>query len=168
MARNIDWDQPLSKEDREWAKQRDWLHEKIQENDRVFGGGETISRVDRIAQIRTEMDQLGAELQRLEGEEAASAEYARNVAVAGDPKTGNVIVDNTGVDGQKPEGSPDAAETYDDTKKWTNAKLQAEIERRNVDRKRDGLEELSTRGNRSELVERLLEDDRELAAADDE
>lgn len=71
--------------------------------------------------------------------------------------------DNTGVDGQAPEGAPQEGPDYSDAKYWTVARLQEEIRNRNVDRKAAGLDEMSDQGKRAELVERLQQDDAELA-----
>lgn len=167
MARNIDWDKPLSDEDRAWAIQRDSLRDLISENDAKFGRDERgFDRPARIAEIRSEMDRLSTELDRLEREQAE--EDNTNSAIQGDPGTGNVIVDNTGVDGQQPTGAPSGPEDYSDTSKWTKAKLEAEIERRNEERKAEGIETLSTRGTRAELVERLMQDDSELVDSDEQ
>lgn len=161
MARDIDWDEPLSDDDRAWAMQRDNLHAQVEANDRQFGGKATDKAQDRSARmddLRSQIDSATNELVRLQREQ--DEEDNTNRALAGDPTTGNEIRDNTGVDGETPEGAPAPAETY---KGWTPAKLKAEIEERNKEREEADLAPLSTSGTKAELTERLLADDREIA-----
>ncbi len=167
MARTIDWSKELSDEDRAWAEQRldapsgtDGLTigEQITKNDEQFGRVAKVakqSRAERMADLRTVIADATNELARLEQEQID--EDNANVALAGSLGTGNVIRDNTPVNGERPEGAPEPADDYDDEKKWTKAALVAEIEKRN-----DDGAQLAKTGNRSELVERLREDDREL------
>lgn len=123
-----------------------------------------MTRAERIVVLRTTIAEAQNEIDRLETEQAN--EDNQNFAVGGDPANGTAIFDNTGVDGQAPVGAPSDKETYADPKYWTVGRLQQEIDSRNPERKAAGLEEISTQGKRAELVERLLKDDEELAAAE--
>lgn len=156
--KKIDWSKKLSDADREWAMQFDHLRAQVEENDREFGDKRELSRADRMEELRATISSAQTELARLEQEEAD--EGNANRAVAGDPSTGNTILDNTVVDGETPEGAPAPAETYEG---WDPAKLKAEIRKRNKDREAEDLDPLPTTGRREELVERLLQDDREIA-----
>lgn len=161
MAREIDWSKKLSDDDRAWAMQRDNLRAQIDENDRQFGRKEADSvkeRSDRMNELRSQIADATNELARLEKEQAD--EDNGNRAVAGDPATGNVIRDNTGVDGETPEGAPAEEETYEG---WTHDRLKAEIRNRNREREAEQLDPLPTSGSKAELTERLLADDREIA-----
>lgn len=163
MAREIDWTKKLSDDDRAWAMQRDNLHAKVEENDRQFGRKDTSgaeNRAARMEELRGLIASHTNELARLEQEQAD--EDNPNTAIAGDPATGNVIRDNTGVDGETPEGAPEAEATYEG---WNADKLKAEIRKRNKERAEEDLEPLSTSGTKAELTERLLADDREIAAS---
>lgn len=160
MAREIDWSKPLSDEDRKWALEWD-QHEQVAQNDRDFGRVDNTAsqdRADRISELRTVIAESTNELARLEQEQIA--EDNANRAVAGDPATGNVIQDNTGVDGQTPEGAPEEPKKYDG---WNVDKLKAEIKERNKEREEAELAPLSLSGSKAELTERLLADDREIA-----
>lgn len=170
MARNIDWSKELSEEDRLWAEQRPdmpagngmTVRERIQANDEQYGRqakDAAKSRAERMAELRTAMGDAQNELERLEREEAE--ERNANVAVTGDPAQG-LIRDNTGVDGQAPEGAPAPEERYTDTKIWTKARLEQEIDSRNEERVSLNMEPLSKSGTRAELVERLLKDDEDI------
>lgn len=171
MARDINWDEPLTDEDRVWAEQRldtpsgrDGLTigEQIAKNDEVHGKAEkdqAKSRAERISELRSTIADSQNELSRLQQEEID--ENNANVARAGssgDQAAGLGFTDNTPVNGQAPDGAPTATDTYDDTAKWTVAALKSEIERRN-----DDGADLKVSGTRSELVERLRADDRVLA-----
>lgn len=177
MSRKINWSEPITDEDREWAEQIGdapagfgglTMREAVQANDVKFGKSELapeLDREERIAELRNAIAVSQNEIERLTVE--GNLETNPNLAKQGDPKVG-LVVDNTGVDGQRPEGSPEPAETYENGTYWTKARLAQEIDSRNGDRKAAGLPELATTGNRSELVERLLQDDRELAESEDE
>jgi hypothetical protein len=176
MARNIDWSQPLSDEDRAWAEQRqDMLvdgrpiRELIQENDEANGKeakDAAKSRTERIQEIDAELANLQNEKERLVYEEQQDKiQNQRFGGTEDDARKGLGFVDNTPVNGEKPEGAPDAPEDYSNETYWNKAKLTEEIKARNVERERDGLKPLATTGNRAELVERLQRDDEELAGA---
>lgn len=157
----LDWDKKLKPEEREWALQFDSLRAQVAENDRRFGNEEASTsqtRAERMEELRGTISSAQNELARLEQEQAD--EDNANRALAGDPATGNVIRDNTGVDGQTPEGAPAPAETYEG---WKADDLKAEIRKRNKEREAEELDPLPTSGRREELVERLLQDDREIA-----
>lgn len=173
MARDIDWDKELSDEDRAWAEQRPdqpagngmTIAEKLRANDEKFGREQKVasmSRAERLAELRSQMDHAQNEIERLEREQAE--EDNANVSVpGGGPNLGSgKVVDNTGVDGQSPQGAPEGAETYQNEKYWTKAKLTEEIQARNEDRVAQDLAPLATTGTRAELVERLIQDDKEL------
>jgi len=172
MARQIDWTKPLSDEDRTWAEQRldmaagngMTIGQRIEENDLEHGKAAKDakkSRAERMADLRTIIADATNELARLEQEQID--EDNRNVALSGDFSTGGTIVDNTPVNGEKPEGASTAVETYED-KRWTVSALQTEIDKRNEERAEASLPPLNRTGTKSELVERLMEDDREIAA----
>jgi len=179
MARDINWDEALSKEDRVWAEQRldqqgpggRKFADLIQENDEKHGRTDkpkTKSREERRAELRTLISDSMNELERLDKEEAD--EINRNVALAGsvgDQEAGLLVRDNTSVNGEKPEGASGQAEDYSDERYWTKQRLVDEIRNRNTDRVAANLNPIPVTGNRSELVERLLKDDEELAAADE-
>lgn len=160
MSREIKWHEPISDEDREYAEMRGW-NDRIAENDARFGNSnakEELSREQRMEQLRGEIAERTNELDRLTLE--ASQEANANKSIAGDLRTGQIVVDNTGVDGQTPEDAPQADPTYDG---WSPDKLKAEIRKRNKERAAEDLSPLPTSGRREELVERLLTDDREIA-----
>lgn len=176
MAREIDWSKPLSDEDRVWAEQRldtasgqDGLTigEQIAKNDEEHGKAAKDakkSRAERIQDLNTEIANAQNEISRLAQEQAD--EDNANVARAGslgDQAAGLGVVDNTPVDGERPEGAPTNTEDYSDTKRWTVPSLQAEIDRRN-----DDGADLKRTGTRAELVERLRQDDEELAKAEEQ
>lgn len=170
MAREINWDEELSDEDRSWAEQRPdhpaggnmTVGQRLRANDEKFGREAkeaSMTRAERIAELRSQMASAQNEIERLETEQAA--EDNPNVAVTGDPASG-LVRDNTVVDGQTPDGAPEGGEDYSDQKYWTVARLQQEIESRNVERTSQNLEAMPTTGKRAELVERLMKDDEEL------
>lgn len=174
MAREINWDEELSDEDRAWAEQRPDLPagngmtiaQRVAENDEKYGRAEKSaakSRAERLEELRTTIADAENEMARLQLEE--SQEANPNVAVTGDPSVG-LIRDNTAVDGQTPEGAPTGGQDYSDEKYWTKAKLADEIKSRNTEREAEGLAPLATTGSRAELVERLMKDDEELATSD--
>jgi hypothetical protein len=137
--------------------------ERLRANDERFGREAklaSMSRAEQISELRSQIADAQNTIERLEREQAE--EDNRNVSVIGDPEKGGLIRDNTGVDGEAPEGAPQPAQTYSDEKYWTVPKLQEEIDSRNVDRKAAGLVAISKSGKRAELVERLLKDDEEL------
>jgi uncharacterized small protein (DUF1192 family) len=173
MAREINWDEEIGDEDRAWLEQRldspagnnMSYRQRLAENDARFGHGEKMAsqnRVERIAELRGVIANAQNEIERLEIEQAR--EDNPNVAVTGNPAQG-LVVDNTGVDGQPPEGATGEAETYSDEKHWTKAKLAEEIDKRNLEREADNLPPISKTGTRAELVDRLKADDEELAQA---
>lgn len=178
MARNINWSEPLSDEDRVWAEQRldtqsgqDGLTigEQIQKNDEVHGKqakDARKSRAERLEDLRTTIADSENEISRLQQEEADEANANRALAGSvGDRAAGLIVKDNTPVNGETPEGAPTGTEDYSDERYWTKAKLSETIDNRNTDRQADGLEPLSKSGTRAELVERLRKDDEELAQA---
>lgn len=176
MARDINWDEPLSDEDRAWASQRGdqqgpggrKFSDLLQENDEKHGRAEKQSaktREERRAELRTILADAQNEMERLDAEEAE--EINRNTALAGsvgDQKAGLLVRDNTPVNGEHPEGSSTAQEDYSDERYWTKARLQDELRVRNSDREANDLNPLPLTGNRSELVERLMKDDEEIRA----
>lgn len=172
IARDINWDEELSDEDRAWAEQRldapagfgKTIGQRLVENDVKFGRETklaSMTRAERIEHLRGVIANAQNEIERLEVEQAN--EDNPNVAVTGDPKVG-LIVDNTGVDGKRPEGAPEEREDYSNAKYWTVPKLQEEIRARNEERVSQNLEPIAVDGKRAELVERLLRDDEELEA----
>lgn len=175
MARYINWDEPLSKEDRAWAEQRPDIPvkdgKKIADLLAEIDGRKPSSqtRDERRGELRTTIANAENELARLDKEEAD--EVNRNTAIAGsigDQAAGLATRDNTAVDGERPEGAPDDVERYTDEKYWTKPRLTDELRKRNSDRQASGLNPLPITGNRSELVERLMKDDEEIAAQDEE
>jgi hypothetical protein len=171
MSRQIDWSKPLSDEDRAYLEYRlDTpagfggmnIAQAIEANDAEHGKAEkdsSLSREERIAELRTVLADSQNELERLTVEANLAANP--NQAKQGDPSVG-LVLDNTGVDGERPEGSPEPKETYADEKYWNKNKLTDEIKARNTERVAQNLEAMSTSGTRAELVERLLQDDEEL------
>lgn len=136
--------------------------ERLAENDQRYGREAkdvAKTRDERLAELRSHIAEAQNEIERLERE--AAEEGNPNVAVTGDPAVG-LVRDNTGVNGETPEGAPEGKETYENQTYWTVARLQEEIDTRNVDRKASGLEAMPRTGKRAELVERLMQDDEEL------
>lgn len=172
MAREIDWDKPLTEEDRAWAEQRRdmpsgrdglTIGQQIEKNDEQHGKvakDAAKSRAERMDDLRSMIADAENELSRLQQEEID--ERNANVAVAGALGEGRVVTDNTPVNGERPEGAPEVKDDYDDTKRWTVDALKAEINRRNE----EGAD-LKLSGTRSELVERLRKDDEELEKGED-
>lgn len=135
--------------------------ERLRANDEKFGYESkraSMSRAEKMDELRSAIAGAQNELARLEVEQAN--EDNQNVAVVTGP--GGTVVDNTGIDGQDPEGAQGEKETYSDTKYWTVGRLQDEIDNRNEERVAQNLEPIDRNGKRAELVERLLKDDEEL------
>jgi hypothetical protein len=63
--------------------------------------------------------------------------------------------------------APEGAEDYSDAR-WTVELLKSEIRNRNEARQQEDLPALSTSGTKQDLVARLIQDDREIAAAQQE
>ena len=180
MAVQINWDEPLSDEGRAWASQRldqqgpggRTFGDLIRSNDEKFGKeakDAAKSRDERRADLRTAIADAQNELERLDREEAE--EVNRNTALAGsigDKAAGLGFRDNTPVNGETPEGSSEAKETYEDERQWTKSRLTDELRKRNDERVESGLSPLPLTGNRSELVERLVRDDEDIAASEAE
>jgi hypothetical protein len=179
MSRQINWNEELSDEDRMWAEQRPDQQgpsgrkfvDLIQENDERFNKAAKDagkSREERRTDLRTAIAEAQNELERLDREEAE--EVNRNTALAGsvgDQAAGLLVRDNTPVNGEVPEGASTAKEDYSNEKYWTKAKLTDELQKRNDERREASLSPLPLTGNRSELVERLMKDDEEIAAEQD-
>lgn len=166
MSKEIDWSKPLSDDDREHALQRN-MHAKVAENDAQFARERSQqSRGDRLSELRGLVAKYQAEINLLEQEESEEI-LARNASAVGDFKTGNVIRDNTGVDGEAPEGSMPVGNDYTDSR-WTVEALKSEITDRNGDRAKVSLPPLSLKGTKAELIERLQADDAEIAASEAE
>lgn len=169
--REINWSEPLSDEDRAWAEQRPDLLVKNGKTVREYllevdgQAPPAVNREERRTQLRSIIADAENELARLDIEEGE--EVNRNTALAGsigDREAGLIVRDNTPVNGERPEGSVEAKETYEDERYWTKAKLTEELRTRNTEREQAGLSPLSLSGNRSELVERIMRDDEEIAA----
>lgn len=159
MSRDINWHEAISDEDRAYALERGW-DDRVADNDTRFGKepDPAMDREQRMGVLRAEIADRTNELDRLTLE--AERERNSNKSISGDPRTGQIVVDNTGVNGETPEGAPAPAETYEG---WNADRLKAEIKERNKERADAGLEPLSTTGTKAELTERLLADDREIA-----
>jgi len=144
--RNINWDEPLSPEDRAWAEQRPDIPvkdgKKIADLLAEIDGREAPAknREERRAELRTLIADSQNELARLD----------------------------KAVNGERPEGAPGQVEQYTDEKYWTLNRLKDELRKRNSDRQSAGENPFPLTGNRSELVERLKRDDEELAAQEGE
>lgn len=178
MARDIKWSEELSEEDRAWAEQRmdqqgpggRKFSDLLQENDEQFGKAAKDagkSRDERRTELRAVIAEAQNELERLDREE--SEETNRNVALAGsvgDKAAGLAVRDNTVVNGEAPEGATGSKEDYSDEKYWTKARLSDTLRERNTEREAAGMDVLPLTGNRSELVERLIRDDEEIAAGE--
>lgn len=161
MARVIDWNKPLSAEDKQYALQRD-MHDKVAVNEAKFGRADLpagAERDQRIEELRAELTERQNELEMLL-QAKAKEENEGGEAVRGG-QTGSA---GTFTEGDKSQTGDDPVRRYD-TAEWTVPKLQAEIGRRNEERKNEELPELSTRGTKAELVERLMQDDKEIAEA---
>lgn len=167
MSKQINWDEPLSPEDREHALQRNMFAE-IEANDARFGDGEAPEpdRKGRISELRGLVAKYQAEITLLEQQEA-EADIAANSAATGDARTGNIVRDQTGVDGEAPEGAVPVGNDYTEAR-WTAEALKAEIVNRNGERAKDDLPPLSLKGTKADLIERLQEDDAEIAASDEQ
>lgn len=176
MAREIDWSKPVEGDDRTWAEQRRdapagfgmTVGQRLDQNDIEHGTASkkaSQTRSERMGELRSIIADSQNELSRLEQEQAD--EDNANRAFTGDMATGNVIADNTVVNGETPEGAPQGEVNYSG-KEWNHSTLQAEIDKRNEERAEAGLEPLARTGSKSELVERLQQDDREIAASDSE
>jgi hypothetical protein len=180
MAVQINWAEPLSDEGRAWVSQRmdqqgpggRTLGDLMQENDEKFGKAEKDagkSRDERRTELRTVIADGQNELERLDREEAE--EVNRNTALAGsvgDHAAGLIVRDNTSVDGQRPEGASAGKEDYSDERYWTKSRLTDELRKRNDERVASDMSPLPLTGNRSELVERVMRDDEEIAASEAE
>lgn len=142
MSREVDLDQPLSEEDRQYLQDRG-KHADIRANDERFGGP-------------VEEDEEALDNKIMDLEEQAAVLRARKAAlVAAREQEEAGVTDRTVVNG---EGGDEPDDDYDDPA-WTKAKLQAEIEKRNEDRDDDG--KMSSAGTKAQLVERLRADDEE-------
>lgn len=162
MARNIDWTKPLSPEDKAWALQRD-MHDKVEANEAEFGKGDLpagAERDKRIEELRAQITELDNELTMLLRNKAEEENLGGAVVRGGAPQSAGTFTE-----GEGSQTGKDPSRTYDDPS-WTRDRLISEIDKRNAERAAEGLPELSTRGNKAELVERLMQDDAEVAEAD--
>lgn len=175
MARQIDWSKPVSDEDRAWAEQRldtssgqDGLTigEQLERNDAAHGKAAKDSkktRAERLDDLRSTIADAENEISRLQLEQAE--EDRQNAAFSGTPedaRKGLGFVDNTPVNDEVPQGADTGKRDYS---QMTVPDLQQEITARNEDRQQAGLEPLSIHGKKSELVERIQQDDREIEQA---
>lgn len=161
MSKRIDLEKPLSPEDRQYLVDRNRLRE-VDENEARFGRNSGMSSEQRSARIA----ELESELATLRQEQAIEENPNVFQTRAG---IGGGLKDNTNVDGKRPEGAPaDPTDDYETDNRWTAGALKKELERRNAERAEAKLEPLSTSGNKSELIERLRMDDREIAEQQDE
>lgn len=162
--RKIDWDKPLSADDKAWALQRD-MHDKVAENEARYGKGdmpEGAKRDERIEELRSEITERQNELDLL------LAAKADDEQLGGPPVRGvPTVTTGTFTEGEASQTGQDPERRYEDPS-WTKERLVAEIEKRNEERRQDDLPELSTRGTKAELVERLMQDDREIAESEKE
>jgi hypothetical protein len=162
MARQIDWTKQLSEEDKAYALQRD-MHDQVAENEAKFGKGkmpEGAKRDERIEELRSQITELENELGILQAAKAEEEGLGGPAVRGSEP-----VTRGTFTDGDASQTGQDVVQDYTGNE-WTSAKLKDEIKARNEDRKRDGLQPLSTSGSVAELRERLIEDDREIAAAE--
>lgn len=162
MARKIDWEKALSAEDKAYALQRD-MHDKVAENEARFGKGdmpEGAKRDERIEELRGQITELQNELDQL------TAAKAEEENIGGPAVRGSqVVTSGTFTYGDNSQTGQDVVQDYSG-EEWTGPKLKAEIKSRNEERARDGLQPLSVSGNVSELRERLMQDDKEIAEAE--
>lgn len=164
VSKQINMDEPLSPEDRRYLIERDRMAE-VRANEEKFGkrsGTTGAERRERIEQLRNEL----AELEAAEAQDA-NANVADVQPNAQFPHTQGVPpphgpVDNTPVDGEVPTGARSADE--DNYENMSKPELEKELSKRNTDRERVGDEPLNTRGTKAELIDRLRQDDQELAA----
>jgi hypothetical protein len=161
VARNIDWEKPLSAEDKAYALQRD-MHDKVAENEAKYGRADMPAGAERDQRI----EELGRQITERQNEldmllhKKAEDEGLGGPAVRG----GETVTSGTFTEGDKSQTGQDPVRHYDGPE-WTLAKLQAEIAKRNEERAAEEIPELSARGTKAELVERLMQDDKEIAEA---
>jgi hypothetical protein len=156
-VRKIDWTKKLSADDKAWALQRD-MHDKVAANEAEFGSGqmpEGAERDKRIDGLRAQITDLDNELQMLLAAKA-DEEQLGGPAVRGS----ETVTTGTFTEGEASQ-TGDPKNRYN-TPEWTADKLKAEIESRNEERAKEDLPLLSTAGKKAELVERLMQDDREI------
>jgi molybdopterin converting factor small subunit len=161
MSRQINFNEKLSNEDRKWLLQNGET-QKVRANDEEFGRTEndddTLEEVEeKLAEARAEVARLEAEISRRQA--PANVAQSEMPALTGGSTVGPV--DNTVVDGETPEGAPESGE--DDYEAKTVAELRAILADRNKERIENDQEPFSTTGTKAELVERIRQDDRELA-----
>jgi hypothetical protein len=110
------------------------------------------ARAERVQKLNDEIVERQKELSQLQELEAQpdSAVADSGVAVQ-----------------QASATAEDGAEDYSGAQ-WNMEALKAEIRNRNEARQQDGLEALPVTGNKPDLIARLIQDDREIAAAQQE
>jgi hypothetical protein len=162
MSRQINFNEKLSEEDRNWLLQNGET-QKVHQNDEEFGRKETDGDTDE--QVEEKLAAARAEVGRLEAE-LANRQSPGNIAQGGmTALTGGQVpgpIDNTVVDGETPEGAPDAG--GDDYESKTVPELRKELDKRNKERQENDQEPFSTTGTKAELIERIRQDDREIAS----
>jgi hypothetical protein len=161
MSRQINFNEKLNEDDREWLL-RNGETQKVQRNDEEFGRKETDADTDE--QVAEKLAAARAEVARLEAE-VANRQAPSNVAQGGMAAlTGGQVpgpIDNTVVGDEAPEGAPEPE--GDNYEAKTVPELRAILDRKNAARKDDGADPFSTTGTKAELIERIRQDDRELA-----
>jgi hypothetical protein len=146
VSKDINWDEPLSRFDREYAIGRG-LEDKVRKNELKFGTDNPTSD-EQIEEMEAKLSELKA------------AKAARDNVNVARSKFG--AVDNTEIEGEVPQG---ASVRHDaNYEVMSKAQLVDEIGRRNKGFAAE--DQISTAGTKSELVERLRADDEE--ADDDE
>ena len=161
MSRKINPDEQFDEDTRQYLRDRN-RHAEIEANERRFGksSGMTLEQVrQRILELRAELDRLSEEEERLSNP---------NVYQPTKSATGGVV-DGTHINGEVPDGMKfPAQDDYETNTDWTVNKLRLELEKRNEDRKRAGVEHLPVSGTKAELIERLRQDDRDIAESNDD
>lgn len=154
MTRNINWDKPLSEEDRDWAVARG-MDLQVAQNDSEHGRKSTDTSDIDLAIVngirgtepsatsdRTETHGIG------EAQLAVNRDRAAAIAAA--------------------EGGGSGADTDDRYSTMSKDELKDEIESRNAEREDAGLDALPVGGNKGDLQDRLREDDRTARTSDDD
>lgn len=146
MSRQIDWDKPLSEDDRRWALDRGMYH-KVALNDEQHGNSEEPDEDARARSTGVRGTEPSSQ-ERTEPLERTPQTTGLHTDHAGrplDPETG--LARDSG-------GSDEDGDEYDEMSK---GELRDEIDRRNSERDDD--DRIPVSGNAEDLRARLREDD---------
>jgi hypothetical protein len=154
MTRNIDWDKPLSEEDRDWAIARG-LDLQVAQNDDEHGRKSTdTGDIDQAIVNGIRGTEPSATSDRTETHGIGEAQLAVNrdrVAAL-----------------QAAEGRGSGGDIDDRYSTMSKDELKDEVEKRNVEREDAGLDALPVGGNKGDLQDRLREDDQTARTSDDD